>query len=99
MREYLTDFFKDFGYDTKDSATLLYAYDRIAGNNEASKLLSEALTIYCNDIKTDYKTEILGRSKGIAELTEIHPYTADLSSEEEIMKAAEFKSSTLQLQD
>jgi len=78
MREYLTDFFKDFGYDTKDSATLLYAYDRIAGNNEASKLLSEALTIYCNDIKTDYKTEILGRSKGIAELTEIHPYTADL---------------------
>lgn len=78
MKKYLTSFFEEFEYDKLDSAELLSAYDKIASNEAARSLLSEAIATYEASIKIDYKEEILGRAKKISTLTEIHPYTVDL---------------------
>ena len=78
MREYLEGFFKEFEYDGGDVSELLAAYDATVGNGEAALLLKEALSAYEGDIALDYKAEILGRAKRIAEATGLHPYTVDL---------------------
>ena len=77
MREYLLDFFKEFDYDEADARDLLCAYDRIM-SSEAAGLLCEAVSEYEANIKLDYQTKILDRSKEISKLAGLHPYTVDL---------------------
>lgn len=77
MREYLLEFFNDFDYDEADARELLYAYDRIM-SCEAAGLLCEAVLEYEANIKLDYQTKILDRSKEISRLAGLHPYTVDL---------------------
>lgn len=78
MREYLIGFFREFEYEDTDARHLLRAYDTIAANETASKLLIDALSAYESDIRTDYEAEILRKSKEISKITMLHPYTVDL---------------------
>jgi len=78
MKDYLENFFKEFEYDAEDATYLLSVYDEINSNTEAKTILNEALAAYEANEKSDYKEEILGRSKKISSITRIHPYTVDL---------------------
>lgn len=76
MRTYLADFLKE--YAPADAEVLLHAYDRISATPAGKTLLDEALSAYRADKDLDYKAEILERSKRIAQITALHPYTVDL---------------------
>ena len=78
MREYLTEFFKEFNYEEQDAKHLLATYDAIVASAEAAQLLTDALSAYDASIAIDYKEEIIARSKQIAQLTALHPFTVDL---------------------
>ena len=78
MRAYLTGFFKDFEYEEKDAEELLGAYDVIVANEETNALLCEALSAYERDIALDYDAEILQRISEIAQISQVHVYTAGL---------------------
>ena len=78
MRNYLTEFFKDFEYDTEDAEHLLCAYGKITADARACRILDEALAAYGESIDIDYEEQILKRSKEISNIIEIHPYTTDL---------------------
>ena len=78
MKGYLTEFFNEFEYEQADAEHLLLTYDKIAENEEASRILAEALSAYEANIELNYDEEILKRSKAIARLTLVHPYTTDL---------------------
>lgn len=79
MRAYLAHFFEEFDYASDDAAVLLSAYDAVCADDEASRLFSECLDLYEKNIHMDYEKEILKtRSRTVAALVGIHPYTADL---------------------
>ena len=78
MRNYLTEFFKDFAYERADADHLLSTYDAIIASSEASALLSEALAAYDADFSLNYKDEIFGRAKSIEAITSLHPFTVEL---------------------
>ncbi|MBQ8781763.1 MAG: hypothetical protein IJZ72_08840 [Oscillospiraceae bacterium] len=78
MRDYLSDFFKEFEYENDDVQFLLNAYDKIAADKRANKLLNEALSAYEADIAMDYQAEIFVRTRKISEITGVHDYTAEL---------------------
>lgn len=78
MREYLTQFFKEFEYDVDDAVYFLGVYDAIEANAEASALLQAAIAAYEKNICLDYKEEIQKRSHDISTATGIHPYSVDL---------------------
>ena len=54
MRQYLVDFFRDFEYSEKDSAYLLFAYDRIAGREDTLVVWNEALSMYDKSLDCDF---------------------------------------------
>ena len=78
MRSYLNHFFKDFEYEEKDTKHLLATYNAIIANEDASVILNEILSAYKENISLDYPTEIMSRSKQIADITNLHPYTVDI---------------------
>ncbi|MBP3313722.1 MAG: DUF5596 domain-containing protein [Oscillospiraceae bacterium] len=78
MREYLVEFFKDFAYEEADARHLLKAYDHIEESQEAKALLAEILLAYSANISLDYKEEVQGKARKIAEITALHPFTVDL---------------------
>ena len=78
MREYLTQFFKEFEYDLDDAVYFLGVYDAIEANAEASALLQAAIAAYEANICLDYKEEIQKRSHDISNATGIHSYSVDL---------------------
>ena len=78
MRNYLDQFFKDFEYDEKDAQHLLATYDDIVANKSAEKLLWQILSAYSANILLDYKEEVRNKSRAIADITALHPFTVDL---------------------
>lgn len=78
MRSYLTGFFKAFSYEQADADHLLLTYDAIVANSEASAILSEILAAYDASIELDYKEQVRIKSRRIAEITALHPFTVDL---------------------
>ena len=78
MREYLVDFFTDFGYEDGDARVLLSAYDTIMAHGEAGDLLGEALAAYSADYNLNYEVEIYNKAKEITRLTALHAYTVEL---------------------
>lgn len=78
MKEYLIEFFKEFEYENADAQCLLNAYDKIAVNENANKLLEEILAAYEAEMAMDYQTELFDRAKKISEITGVHDYTVEL---------------------
>ncbi|MBE6548566.1 MAG: hypothetical protein E7667_06820 [Ruminococcaceae bacterium] len=78
MREYLSEFFREFDYSDEDSQELLRSYDKIAEDKHAYILFSQAITAYENNIKLDYAQEIFARVRQAAEIVGIHTYTVEL---------------------
>ena len=56
MRNYLIDFFQTFDYEADDAAFLLDAYDRIMQNDGTRELWAQALAIYDETVKCNYRT-------------------------------------------
>lgn len=77
MREYLTQFFDEFEYDSEDTKYLLNTYDAIVANADAFKLLTEAINEYKANIKLNYMI-IIQKAREIAEIVRKHPYTTEL---------------------
>lgn len=77
MRDYLIKFFNEFSYEKCDAEFLLSVYDKIINNNDAKVIFENALMLYENDINCDFKT-ILNSADAIADIIEIHKYTAEL---------------------
>ena len=78
MREYLLDFFNEYGYTEKDSQQLLAAYDKITADDSADSLFNEILSAYKADISMDYQEELFKKTRKISEITGVHDYTVEL---------------------
>ncbi len=78
MREYLLDFFNEYGYTEKDSQQLLAAYDKITADKSADRLFNEILSAYQSDISMDYQEELFKKTREISEITGVHDYTVEL---------------------
>jgi len=78
MREYLVEFFREFGYNESDAQVLLSTYDAVAANGEANKLLREALAAYEADYNLNYEIEVYNKAKEITRITGLHAYTVEL---------------------
>ena len=78
MKEYLVDFFKEFGYEESDAQALLSTYDAVAANGEANKLLREVLAAYEADYNLNYEIEVYNKAKEITMITGLHAYTVEL---------------------
>lgn len=78
MREYLVEFFREFGYDEGDAEILLSTYDAITENGEADRLLCEALAAYEADYNLNYEIEVYNKAKEITRVTGLHAYTVEL---------------------
>ena len=77
MRQYLVDFFRDFEYSEKDSAYLLFAYDRIAGREDTLVVWNEALSMYDKSLDCDFGM-IISLAQEVAQRLGMHNYTAEL---------------------
>ncbi len=77
MRNYLTDFFERFAYDEEDAAYLLGVYDRIVANEKTATVWSQALALYEEDIRCDFKrmADLAGEA---ARALYLHEYTTEL---------------------
>lgn len=75
MKEYLTAFFVEFGYDSVDERCYLDAFDMIMGQEDPRGLLEVALAAYEADIHLDYRREILDRAQRIADISGVHTFT------------------------
>lgn len=78
MREYLFDFFNEYGYTEKDSQHLLAAYDKITADKSADRLFNEILSAYKADISMDYQEKLFKKTREISEITGVHDYTVEL---------------------
>lgn len=77
MREYLSWFFTEFGYDAADTSHLLAAYDKLTGHSEAKDLFFGAIATYEADCDCDYNA-LTAQVKKAGRLTDVHNHTADL---------------------
>ena len=77
MERYLTEFFRDQGYEPADAAYLLDIYGRVSGDPRAKTLWDEAMALYDGDAGCSYD-EIIHRADRVAELLDFHHYTAEL---------------------
>ena len=77
MKNYLYDFLKKCEYSESDIAFLTDTYERIASHAEASALWEQAIGLYRENIRCDFK-QILSLANRAAELLSIHKYTAEL---------------------
>ena len=79
MRNFLINFFEEFGYDVKDAEQLLSAYDTIMENGEACTIWNDCLSAYEKNEKMNFEKEILGgQTAAIAKKTGLHIYTVEL---------------------
>lgn len=78
MREYLFDFFNEYGYTEKDSQHLLATYDKITADKSADRLFNEILSAYKADISMDYQGKLFKKTREISEITGVHDYTVEL---------------------
>ncbi len=76
MRDYISQFFKDFEYDASDATFLLAEYERIDTCEEAREAFLLAVAEYEKDICGDYKEMITLADKAAA-CTGVHEYTAE----------------------
>jgi hypothetical protein len=77
MKNYLYDFLKKCEYAESDIAFLTDAYEKIASHAEASTLWAQAIGLYRENIRCDFK-RILALANRAAELLSVHKYTAEL---------------------
>ena len=77
MRDFLTEFFKEFAYPEKDAATLLAAYDKITENEQANAYFSTALAAYDADMNCDYGTA-MHKARQAGDCVGVHNYASEL---------------------
>ena len=77
LREELCVFFAEYEYSEEDTDYLLYTFDMIVNNPEASKLLEQSLTAYEENYRCNYN-DIWANADKIAELIYVNEYTTEL---------------------
>ena len=77
MKNYLYDFLKKCEYSESDITFLTATYEAIASHPEASALWEQAIDLYRENIRCDFK-QILSLVNRTADLLSVHKYTAEL---------------------
>ena len=76
MKNYLKDFFLEFGFESEDTDYLLSSYARIAENKKACAVWEKMLSMYDENIECDY-IKMLRMADEIAEIVYLHEYTVE----------------------
>ena len=77
MREYLENYYKNYGYEQEDIDVLLATFDKIFQNEKAKEYFEEAVMLYEKSIDCDYG-QIIDLADKAAKEAYVYEYTAEI---------------------
>ncbi len=77
MREYLENYYKNYGYEQEDIDVLIATFDKIFQNEKAKEYFEEAVMLYEKSIDCDYG-QIIDLADKAAKEAYVYEYTAEI---------------------